>query len=73
MAGVNGSGLATMAPGAVAKADAFGSQELAVSSEVQASALAAQAEAEVKARWAIALKNPRNYDAVRLASRTISE
>jgi hypothetical protein len=54
------------APNTVARQDAFGGQELAVSGEVQALALAAQAEANVKARWAIAQHKPRNMDQVRL-------
>ena len=53
--------------GTVARTDAFGSSELAVSADVQSAALMAQAEAEVKARWAIAQRNPRNYDSVRVA------
>lgn len=53
--------------GSLARQDAFGASELQQSAEVQATALAAQAEAEVKARWAIAQRNPRNIDGVRLA------
>lgn len=53
--------------GSTTKQDAFGTQEIALSNEIQASALAAQAEAQVKARWAIAQRNPRNPDSVRVA------
>lgn len=53
--------------GSTLKQDTFGTSELAVSAEVQAQALMAQAEAEVKARWAIAQRNPRNIDSVRVA------
>lgn len=53
--------------GTTTKQDVFGTNELAVSAEVQAQALMAQAEAEVKARWAIAQRNPRNIDSVRVA------
>lgn len=53
--------------GSTTKQDQFGSTEIALSNEIQASALAAQAEAQVKARWAIAQRNPRNPDAVRVA------
>lgn len=56
-----------LAAGQLARQDAFGGSELAVSAEVQAQALAAASEAEVKARWAIAQRNPRNWDAVRVA------
>jgi hypothetical protein len=61
---VNGNGIAA---GALARQDAFGGQEMVQSTEVQAQALSAQAEAEVKARWAIAQRNPRNLDGVRVA------
>lgn len=54
-------------PGAVARQDAFGASEVELSSEVLSGALSAQAEAEVKARWAIAQRQPRNLDAVRVA------
>lgn len=60
----NGNGIAA---GALARQDAFGGQEMVQSTEVQAQALSAQAEAEVKARWAIAQRNPRNLDGVRVA------
>lgn len=53
--------------GTLARQDAFGGQELVQSTEVQAQALSAQAEAEVKARWAIAQRNPRNIDGVRVS------
>jgi hypothetical protein len=43
----------------------FDSMEMSVSADVQSQALAAQQEAEVKARWAIALRNPRDWDVVR--------
>ena len=52
--------------GAVARREVDGSEELAVSSDVQSMALAAQAEAEVKARWAIAQRCPRDIDMVRI-------
>ncbi len=61
---MNGNGIAA---GALARQDAFGGQEMVQSTEVQAQALSAQAEAEVKARWAIAQRNPRNLDGVRVA------
>jgi len=66
MAPGNGSLTAAPQAGALARQDILGGGELAVSSDVQATALAAQAEANVKARWAIALKNPRNMDGVRV-------
>jgi hypothetical protein len=55
-----------MTPGSIARRDAFGGQELENTNEVQSHALAAQAEAEVKARWAIAQRSPRNLDSVRV-------
>ena len=42
-----------------------GSTEMSVSSEKNASAIAAQAEANVKARWAIAQHHPRDWRVVR--------
>lgn len=51
----------------ISRQDAFGGSEIELSSEVHSGALAAQAEAEVKARWAIALRAPRNLDQVRVS------
>ncbi|MBL8910376.1 MAG: hypothetical protein JNM17_06700 [Archangium sp.] len=51
---------------AAQKLDAFGNTEQSHSGEVQALAISAQAEAEVKARWAIAQRVPRNIDQVRV-------
>lgn len=52
--------------GAMVRREVDGSEELSVSSDVQSMALAAQAEAEVKARWAIAQRCPRDIDMVRV-------
>lgn len=57
---------ATPMNGAMVRHEIDGSSEMMVSSDVQTSALAAQAEAEVKARWAIAQRCPRNIDTVRV-------
>jgi hypothetical protein len=53
--------------GTIATQDALGNQSIEVSASVQAEALAAQAEAEVRARWAIAQRCPRNWDQVRVS------
>lgn len=62
----NGNGQAVPQAGGLARVDVLGGSEFSVSSDVQAAALAAQAEAEVKARWAIAQRNPRQFDSVRV-------
>jgi hypothetical protein len=52
-------------PNAIAKADALHSQSIELRAETASAAVAAQAEAMVKARYAIAVARPRDWDAVR--------
>lgn len=54
----------TPGAGAIVK-QGMDTMEMSVSADVQSQALAAQAEAEVKARWFLAQKNPRDWDVVR--------
>lgn len=56
--------LAVQAPGTVARQE-FGAQQLAVSGETAAAAVAAQAQAAVQARYIMALQRPRDWDDVR--------
>jgi hypothetical protein len=44
----------------------FGTQEIEIRRETQGSALAARAQAEVQARYIVAMQRPRNYDDVRI-------
>lgn len=60
----NGPTEVTPQAGAVVRQN-FDSTQMEVSADVGSAALAAQAEAEVKARWAIAQRNPRDWDEVR--------
>jgi hypothetical protein len=51
-------------PGTVARQE-FGAQQLTVQAETAASAVAAQSQATVQARFIVALQRPRNWDDVR--------
>lgn len=64
MANGNGSTQVVPTAGAMVRRE-IDALEMSVSADVGAAALAAQAEAEVKARWAIAARNPRDWDEVR--------
>ena len=47
-------------------AEGFGTRELSVQRETAATAVAAQAQAAIQARWIIAQRNPRDWDDVRV-------
>jgi len=63
---VSGGAIVTGTPGTSVN-EGFGSTEMVRSAETASSAVAAQAKAAVEARFILAIKRPRDLDAVRLA------